>query len=233
MKLKLSPIKQVNPHVLKKNKRNEKYFRHPDGGAIFNLKEDIKRRGITVPLIAKKDGTLLAGHCRLYAALQLNMKTVPVQYVAQKLSGKQETEFVIKDNLLRRHLEPKERITLYRQIYKDFDERLPVKGNPDVGIDVKKIAAETGLNPQTIGYDLARLRHENALATRSNRIDAPDEKAIAMFKKACARMLNIAITEHKSTREAFAAIVEDIRGKLRNIEDISVPRQKRLLRKAQ
>ena len=76
--MKLSAIKQVNPTSLRKNPENEKYFDLLQGKEFQRLAEDIRKNGIKVPLVAKQDGTLLAGHNRLLIAKTLKLKAVPV-----------------------------------------------------------------------------------------------------------------------------------------------------------
>jgi hypothetical protein len=232
MKLKLSPVKQISIHKLSKNKKNQEFFRSIDGGLIKQMKDDIEKRGILVPLIAKKNGVLLAGHRRLLCAQQLKMETVPVQYCLTRLTDEQETNFIIRDNLLRYHATPQERAALYRYIYDDFDDRLLLRGKPDVGVDIKKISKETGLNPKTVAYDITRMRYNKEREIASKRkINAPNISAIESYKKACARMLNIAMMDQKSTLCEFKKITESTLSRLRSMEDICVnlkPAMKRL-----
>jgi len=227
MKIKLSAVKQVSLSKLKKNKKNEEYFMHPDGGSLHNLKEDVKRRGILVPLIARKDGTLLAGHSRLMIAGQLKLQSVPVQYVEDKLTNQQEIEFIIKDNLLRRQLGPEERKALYRKIYKDFEDRILVEGKQkDVGINIKELAEKTGLKAATVAYDVNMLRHKAKRVAAANRkVDSVDVRAVDSFKKSCAKMLNAAMVSGKSTQGELQQILKSAADRLDGI--IKIHEQKR------
>jgi len=128
MKIKLSPIRQVKIETLKINKKNARFFKYQDEKKLETLIEDIAKRGILVPLIAKKDGMLLAGHSRLKAAKKLKMKTVPVQFVAESMTDAEENQFLIKDNALRRHMNREARKIIYYQIYPDFDIRIMIYG---------------------------------------------------------------------------------------------------------
>jgi hypothetical protein len=220
-KIKLSPVKKVGTASLKINKRNAKYFQAPDGGSIKNLKDDITRRGILVPLIAKKDGTLLAGHNRLIAAKQLKLKTVPVQYVDGKLSESREVEFIIKDNLLRRQLGPEERKQLYRRIYKDLDDRILMNNHSGCGVSIKKIAEETGINPKTINYDVSRMKYERKKELNLGKaIQTENEKAVTTYKKSVARMLNVAMVEQKITLDRFIEITKTATERLDTIKEM-------------
>lgn len=224
-KIKLSKVCQVSITKLKKNTKNSGFFPHPDGSHIFNMKEDIKKRGILVPLICKKDGTLLAGHSRLTCAKILKLKTLPVQFVDQKLTNGQEVEFIIKDNLLRRQLAPEERNALYRKIYKDFDDRLLITGKKEIGIDIKKIANETGLRPNTIAYDVNRMRHQARRNEAANRkVDSVDIKTIASFKKAAAKMLNAAMLGGKSTLKELSDVLKTTVDRFDNIKKMNEQR---------
>jgi ParB/RepB/Spo0J family partition protein len=65
-------IDKLHPH--------HKNPRHNDH-AVDSIANSIKRFGFTSPIIANKDGTILAGHTRWKSAKKLNLKTVPVVYV--------------------------------------------------------------------------------------------------------------------------------------------------------
>jgi hypothetical protein len=219
MKLKLSEIYQIPVNSLKPNKKNIKFFHSETGAADKSLLEDIKRRGILVPLILKKDKTILAGHRRRLIAQHLKMKTVPGQYVLQRLTDEQETEFIIKDNLLRRHLSPEERRSLYMRIYKDLKERLLINNKSGMGVDIKKIAEETGLNPMTVNYDINHMRHElRKEINAGSGIDCKNEKCIKAYKTAIVKMLNVAIIDNKATVEALYEQTIDAMNRLDSIK---------------
>lgn len=221
MKIILSDIKKISVNKLKKNISNDKFFRTETGKYFDDLATDIQKRGILVPLIAKKDGTLLAGHARLLVAQGLGIKMVPVQFVEQDLSPDAEVEFIIKDNLLRRHLAPDERFELYRTIIKNFDERVSLK-NTKVGVSIKELAEKTGLNPKTINYDLSRIRYQKRqeFNNRSD-LDLENEKAISQFKKSVSKMLNTAMVEKDKTRNELMKLSKMAVDRLQSIMDIS------------
>lgn len=117
----LSDVQQIAPSKLKVNPLNSDYFREESDDYFTQLREDVRLRGIIVPLLAKRDDILLAGHNRLRVALELGLATVPVQYVLDALPEKAEREFIIKDNLYRRQFSTAEWIHLYKKLYPDFD----------------------------------------------------------------------------------------------------------------
>jgi hypothetical protein len=117
----LSDIKNVPVEQLTTNSQNAQYFQRESDEYFRQLREDIEKRGVVVPLLAKQDGTLLAGHNRLEIARAIGLRFVPVQYVQEELSARQEQEFIINDNLLRRQLTQEQRIHLYKQLFPEFD----------------------------------------------------------------------------------------------------------------
>lgn len=126
-KIPLKPVKDVATADVHINPENAAYFKTESKEYFQRLEEDIRKRGIIVPLIVKKDGTLLAGHNRLRIAKEIGLPVVPVQYVDEskyELSKEAEREFIIKDNLLRRQFSSQEWIEVYRKLYPNFDERI-------------------------------------------------------------------------------------------------------------
>jgi len=120
--VKLSDVFQVEPGDLKDNDLNPELFQEETPEYFQTLEGDIKERGILVPLIARKDGVLLAGHNRLVIARRLGLARVPVQYLESELTPDQERALVIKDNLFRRQLTQEDRLRLYKVLIPDFDE---------------------------------------------------------------------------------------------------------------
>lgn len=154
----------------------------------------------------------------MLVAKQLNLATVPVQYIENNLNVEQQKQFLVKDNVLRRHLTPTERKNLYRFLVTDFDDKLELINSKSLGIDQKKLADETGLNPKTVGYDLAMMRRDAAKKRNTDsEIDLPDEKAIYAYKKACAHMLNIAILGSMVTLQKLREIHETTAKRLEGI----------------
>lgn len=122
--VRLSEVRYVALEILHANPANAELFTHETSEYFERLKSDIQKNGVLVPLIAKEDGVLLAGHNRLSVARELQLPRIPVQYVTQRLNEAQENALVINDNLLRRHLTTEQRMMLYRKLYPNFDERI-------------------------------------------------------------------------------------------------------------
>jgi ParB-like chromosome segregation protein Spo0J len=123
-KMSVTDMQNVDINQLSVNPHNAEFFLRESDAYFERLTEDIRKRGILVPLLAKKDGTLLAGHNRLAVAQAIGLKYVPVQYVTEELSAEAEQEFIIKDNLLRRQFSQEEWATIYRKLVPDFEEIL-------------------------------------------------------------------------------------------------------------
>lgn len=228
--MKMSPIKQVSVAVLKPNSINKKFFKVENGEYFGKLAADVKKRGIIVPLIAKKDGTLLAGHNRLLVAKTLKLKTVPVQYVQGKLTKKQEEDFIVKDNLLRRHLDWRERMSLYQRMYDNFNDRVLIKNDTSgVGLTAKKVADDLGLSPTTVGYDFGKIRRaETEKRNKESAVSQINIKAIQGYKKAISKMLNIAIMEKGETIEEFKTLTGSALARLDVIGGLSEVKKRKV-----
>lgn len=172
----LSEVKKIAPSTLRVNDKNKEYFVEESEDYFTNLRNDIRQRGIIVPLIATKDGVLIAGHNRLRIAHELKLPQVPVQYILEDLSDDREREFIIKDNLFRRHLSSQEWVELYKKLYPDFeavflDDSTKVssgrKKADDSRLTIAKIADETGQKYDTVKTQIRRARDEKNGKTSS------------------------------------------------------------------
>lgn len=178
----VSDVKRVSVQELHINPSNAEFFPIEDAQRFEQLKNDIRERGIIVPLLAKRDNTLLAGHNRLKAATELGLEYVPVQYVQEQLSAEQEREFLIKDNLLRRQFTGKEWIEIYRKLYPDFDERIVERKRggdrtsnseakneqrDNVPLTAKRVALDTGQKEEAVKKQLQRHKEKVQAKTTS------------------------------------------------------------------
>lgn len=162
-KVELIPTNNLLPNPL-----SLQYFKELTIGELEKLSEDIQKRGILVPLIARLDNVLLSGHNRLAIAKELKLTHVPVQYVVKPLTSEEEREFVVKDNFLRRQLTNDEKIALYKVLYAEFETRLASKGRPAHGfaassnvITIEQIARDTAQKPETVKKQLQKFKRES------------------------------------------------------------------------
>lgn len=122
--LKMSDVRYETITTFRANPQNTVLFREETPEYFARLRKDIQERGIIVPLIAKLDGTLLAGHNRLRIAEELHLREVPVQYLLEQISAEEEKGFVIKDNLLRRQFTYEQWTAIFRELVPNYDKRI-------------------------------------------------------------------------------------------------------------
>lgn len=170
-------IEYIPTNRLKPNPLNSRYFRELTIDEFQNLVENIRVNGIHTPLIARQDYTLIAGHNRLEAAKELDLQHVPVQFIEEEMTERDEILFIIADNLLRRHLTNSEKIDLYRVLFPEFEKRISIRPNthgasvdivhnPDVKpLTAAEIAKSTGQTKEAVQKQLQRyetqLKREN------------------------------------------------------------------------
>jgi ParB-like chromosome segregation protein Spo0J len=109
------------------NPINKEFFQPLRDSEWEEFKADISERGIIQPLIAylnpiNKRWILIDGEQRYRAALELKLKTLPIQTTEKPAHKELERQFLIKANLLRRQLNDSEKKKLYRALSKE--ERL-------------------------------------------------------------------------------------------------------------
>ncbi len=144
----LSDIKNMAVDDIRTNPQNTVFFVRESTEYFQRLREDIEKRGVVVPLLIKQDGVLLAGHNRLQIAREIGLRFVPVQTVQEELSERQEQEFIINDNLLRRHLSIEERIRLYKMLFPEFESVLAAgkRGGDKKSAEFKEKSSEKNQN---------------------------------------------------------------------------------------
>ena len=171
--VKLSVIQFVSTSDLKENPLSSDYFSELDGEDFEKLRDDIKKRGVLVPLICKQDLTLLAGHNRLKASLAIGLAKVPVQSVLGKLSKENEKLFIVKDNLLRRQLTGKQKKKLINELYgqeilgakhggkrgNQHEKSQSKSGKSQMRL-AKKIEQEIGIKEKTASRYMTEIRKE-------------------------------------------------------------------------
>ncbi len=144
---------------LKSYKFNDDFFELLKGTDYKALKKDIEKNGVKNQLHVLKDGTVICGNQRLKIINELNIShnKIPIKLVTNLKTEQEIREYVIKDNLLRRHLKPEQRaflITELSNVYgvgrgKRTDLQPEAQSAP--GEDVNdKTAKETGDSPRTI-----------------------------------------------------------------------------------
>ncbi|MBD1209609.1 MAG: ParB N-terminal domain-containing protein [Ignavibacteria bacterium] len=222
--IKTSDIERVSVYSLKDNALNKKYFIEETAEYFEQLKKDIEERGIIVPLIAKEDGTLLAGHNRLRVAKTLGYETVPVQYVLEDLSYEEERGFLVKDNLIRRQLSNEQKIRLYKTLYPDFEERflnpdvLPQAGRKsknDTSLTLEQVARETGQSVSAVKVQVKRTRDaiaEGIAGKKNNRYNVTftDSKKLSTVMSTAQKLLQELNRASQEEQEEVLALLRTV-----------------------
>jgi len=89
-------IQQVNVSELEPHPKNSRV--HPQK-QIRKIADCIRECGFNVPILINEKGTVIAGHARLLAAMELNLETVPC-ITASHMSEDQTRAYSILDNQL-------------------------------------------------------------------------------------------------------------------------------------
>jgi ParB family chromosome partitioning protein len=145
-------MNQIPIALLKPHPKNKEFF--PDAlpeNLWQELVEDVRENGIINPLIVAPDYTVLAGHLRLEAAKKAGATHVPVNIMDIDPESDEAVELLIKDNLLRRHLNDMQVVKLIGTL----KERYGVKpGRPYTGKNGTEkhemIAQLTGLSKRRV-----------------------------------------------------------------------------------
>jgi ParB-like chromosome segregation protein Spo0J len=198
--IKLSDIQFIAPDKLVENPLNSMFFKEESSDYFQKLRADIEKRGIIVPLIAKRNDMLVAGHNRLRIAKELHLENVPVQYILDELPDDSEKEFIIKDNLYRRHFSSAEWIELYRKLYPDFDNQIIqerrgggkkwskteysvlLQQEMDNRLTAEKIANDTGQKLSAVQKQLAKYK-KNLLNSKPDALQKESNAEKALTEK--------------------------------------------------
>ena len=96
-------------------------FREWSGDVSTTNMESIRTKGILVPLIIRKDGTILDGHNRWKSALKLGIEVVPCITVPDFTDDLEEKSFIDMIQNARRQLSKQD---WYRMIIRDYREMI-------------------------------------------------------------------------------------------------------------
>ncbi|GAB1537102.1 hypothetical protein ADMFC3_27330 [Geovibrio sp. ADMFC3] len=114
---------EVEVNQLKEHPDNKKYFDDIVGIEFEELKESIREKGFMNPLVIVRENSgylVIAGNQRLRAARELGITSVPC-LIKEFHSKNEEIQFLVEDNLRRRHLTPVQRIKAQYAFYKTID----------------------------------------------------------------------------------------------------------------
>lgn len=198
--IRLGNVKYTDINSLTPNSLNST-FNSLSADDFEKLKEDIKERGIIVPLIADKNGVLLAGHNRIKAAKELKLTKVPVQYVESDLSDEQEKEFLFKDNIIRRQLTPADKRKIIEELFAgDIEqdnrggdrksETAKIKSSDELLIPLpQKVEKMTGIPEGTAKRIIAAIRKDIQHKTETTKSEKQTVKQIEKKMLAVKRLI--------------------------------------------
>ena len=213
----LSDIRYIAPAKLTANPMNS-FFNSETTEYFEVLRNDIRERGIIVPLLAKEDGTILAGHNRLLIAQELGLASVPVQYILQPLSEEEERAFIFKDNIIRRQLSATEKQKLIERLYHDEisedrrggDRRsddVKIKSSTELLISLpEKIEKETGITVGTAKRILADLRKSKDIPLEKSLTVLQEEKRIHSL----VQIVRKSISTSEKPKEMITALKKEV-----------------------
>ena len=133
----------MNPHKLHTHPSNELF--DPLSTDVYQaLKDDIAQHGMINPILATTDFTIIAGHHRVKAALELGLPTVPVEI--QDVDATEAERLLIADNVLRRQLNPMEQARLIQRLKKEYGIR---QGTRSTSAKMAEVAQMVGVPKRT------------------------------------------------------------------------------------
>lgn len=113
---------EIEINKLKEYEFNKELFDSLNKEDYSALLEDIKKNGIKTELHITKSNTVLCGHQRLKIANEIGLKRVPVKIVNINENDELKVkEYVILDNVLRRHLSTEQKWKLYSELSKVYE----------------------------------------------------------------------------------------------------------------
>ncbi len=150
-------MNEVSVFLLKPHPQNAEFFPEKLPEHLWNeLVADIKENGVINPLIVTPDYTVIAGHLRLEAAKEAGLTHVPVVIRDINPESDEAISMLIKDNLLRRHLNDVQVARLIRKLKEEYGvkhggDRRSKEALESNGQNVRlKIAEMMGLNERHV-----------------------------------------------------------------------------------
>lgn len=211
---------------LKEYKFNKDFFDDLGKGDYQALKKDIEKYGIKTELHVLPDYTVICGHQRLLVANELGLKEVPCKVIDLK-DENEIKEYVIKDNLLRRHLEPEQQALLYGAL-----KKLPQYQAVPIGRPTREIKDKLSLiigqqQRDIIGKELKKSgrtldRYEQYSNIIDERPELKGQKMAVVFKKVKKEKQQEEVKKAIEGKEYTNLLQGDAITQLKKLEDNSV-----------
>lgn len=180
---------------------------------LDGIREDIRERGVLVPLLVTQDGLLLDGHTRLEIATELGHQSVPVIRVEVDAAETWPRTVALALNLHRRHLNVAQRVAL--------------------GTSLEKIERALARKRQVEGARAgARIRHEMPLALGEPEAEAQSSRRPDRATARVAAQIGVSRNTYEKTRAILERGAQDVRNRLLT-GDLSVGAAYTKLRRAE
>jgi site-specific DNA-cytosine methylase len=166
----------IKTELLKPYEFNKDFFEDIRGTDYDALREDIRQNGIKVDLHITKSNVILCGHQRWNIAKELSIIEVPVKVVdIDESDDKRIKEYVIKDNLLRRHLSTEQRYILIATLSEVYESPEPKRDSSGRFITVDAEVAHTAEEEQD--------KQRDDVLTKTAKDTGVSERTVASARK--------------------------------------------------
>lgn len=130
------------------NEKNRSIYDNPDQDELQELAEGIKRHGLKEPIVVTKDGKIISGHRRYYAAIKAGLSDVPIRYEHPQ-DDNHELELLVEYNRQRR----KKPTEIYReaQVIRSILNKKEISGRTTDHI-AKQVGLGSGRNLEKLEY---------------------------------------------------------------------------------
>lgn len=148
----MSQITKISVNSLKVHPKNQEFFDDIDGEQYEKFKKSIQEDGIITPLIVAPDMTILSGHQRLKAAIDLGFTLVPVLIKEEVITEEDKLKKLLATNFGRLKNNPVKQ----GKVYSEYEKLCGIKkGNNQfsIGQNVRTqedIAKELGVDVRTV-----------------------------------------------------------------------------------
>lgn len=181
----MNKIEFRNPQGLKENKYSRHVFPALEGKQYDLLKEDIKEKGIRIPIDITKDNVILCGHERVKIAVELGFETVPVNIFPSD-SARDQRIHIIKDNLARKSIDFNTRYKCFGELKELYGlkerENVPIKGKKGFQKASNVRSEESTLTEEDIAKEVGIHEVTFRRAQKIQKSDLPKIIKKAVFK---------------------------------------------------
>jgi hypothetical protein len=181
MEYKQLGLKLVYRKTEELNPNDEKSAFKPLQGDEWNsFVANVKKKGILVPILIRKNGDIVDGRNRRAAALHWGFESVPCLEIKDNLTSTQEQELVDELNNARRHMDDKDRKDYIKEKFWDIIKTKRTFHTGEKFDIYKHIASKTAIPEGTVRRLITEIRKDEEarkLATGEKKIPEEDFRA--------------------------------------------------------